>query len=504
MRRPAVVRAAIVVGFVLFCELATRVGWVGRNALVPPTEMVATLAALMRTDEFWSEAAFTSANILISFVSAVIAGFAIGVVLHRLPRTRRALEPIIASYYALPFFVLYPLFIVMFGMNAMPIIFMGFLYAVMAMITGTLTGLDRVPRIFMKLAQTYRMGRLSQALRIQLPGAAPYVFTGTKLAFGYAITGVIGSEFILSNNGLGYGIAFSYNNFDDRTMYALLVFVLTVVSTLTLVLHAAEQRVQYRARAGAGARPADETGMLGRWLGLAACALVILAVWQILYSRVGQEAIASPLSSFQRIGVLMLRADFWANVVETMRALLLSLGLSCIAGALIGVLLGVNKAAAEVLAPLLIAFYAMPKVTLYPVILLFFGIGLAAKVAFGALYGMIPMILIAMNAIIAMNPSLRRTAQVLHLTRAQYVWTIVLPATLPEMVSGLRISFSITLLGVMIGEMFASQRGLGFMIMNSMGVNDTPTMMAVTVLISLFALTVNAGLMLLDASFRRT
>ncbi|HEV2677374.1 MAG TPA: ABC transporter permease subunit [Aliidongia sp.] len=504
MTRSGLQRIGIVTGLVVMCEAACRFGWVSRHTLVPPTEMAATLAALMRTEDFWSQASFTAGNILVSFVSAVIVGFAIGVVLHRLPRTRRAIEPMIASYYALPFFVLYPLFIVLLGMNALPIIFMGFLYAVMAMITGTLTGLDRVPRIFLKLAQTYRMDRLRQALLIQLPGAAPYVFTGVKLAFGYAITGVIGSEFILSNNGLGYGIAFSYNNFDDRTMYALLVFVLVSVSILTLVLHAAEQRVQYRARAGAVARAADEVGTAGRWLGLAACILVILVVWEIVFLRVGQEAVASPLTSFRRLGILLTQDDFWANVAETMRALALSLGLSCVVGALVGMALGVSKAASDVLAPLLIAFYAMPKVTLYPVILLFFGIGLAAKVAFGAIYGMIPMILITMNAILSMNPSLRRTSQVMHLTRVQYLCTVVLPATLPEMVSGLRISFSITLLGVMIGEMFASQRGLGFMIMNSMGVNDTSTMMAVTVLISIFALTMNGGLMLLDTRFRRS
>jgi NitT/TauT family transport system permease protein len=504
MKRPFLIRGAIVLGIALLCEFVTRAGLVDRQTLIPPTVMVTRLLALMQDGEFWSETAFTATNIVIAFLLAVVAGLALGILLHRLARIRRALEPMIASYYALPFFVLYPLFIVIFGMNALPIIFVGFLYAVMAMITGTLSGLDRVPRVFVKVGQTYRLGRVRQALMIQLPAAAPYVFTGAKLAFGYAITGVIGSEFILSNNGLGYQIAFSYNNFDDQTMYGLLVFVLVTVSILTLLLHAGERRIQHRARAGATARAHGRAKPAERLIGAAVILAVILAVWQLLFLDVGRDAVASPAATAEKILVLLSRAEFWGNVAETMRALALSLGLSCLAGALIGIAIGSSRAMVTILEPLLITFYAMPKVTLYPVILLFFGIGLTAKVAFGALYGMIPMILITLNAIASMNPLLRRTGQVLRLSRAQALLTIMLPATVPEMVSGLRLSFSITLLGVMIGEMFASQRGLGSMIMHGMGVNDTPTMMAVTVLIAIFALTVNGLLTSLDARFHRS
>jgi NitT/TauT family transport system permease protein len=73
----------------------------------------------------------------------------------------------------------------------------------------------------------------------------------------------------------------------------------------------------------------------------------------------------------------------------------------------------------------------------------------------------------------------------------------------PEIVSGIRISFSITLLGVMIGEMFASSRGLGFLIMNSININDTSTMMAVTLLVGGFALAANTGLLAAERAIAR-
>jgi NitT/TauT family transport system permease protein len=167
------------------------------------------------------------------------------------------------------------------------------------------------------------------------------------------------------------------------------------------------------------------------------------------------------------------------------------------------VLLGLNQTACEVSEPMLVTLYSLPKVTLYPIVLLFVGIGLGAKVVFGAMYGLIPMMLIAMNAVRSMNPALAKSARVLRLSRWQTIARVMLPATIPEIVTGIRVSFSITLLGVMIGEMFASSRGLGFLIMNSININDTATMMAVTILIAVFAVSVNSALIAWDRKVHR-
>ena len=504
MKRAGLARLAITVALVLALEAACRAGLISRRSMVPPSQMVVALLGLVQTSEFWEQCASTARNIAVALICALVAGFAGGVVLHRLPRVRRAVEPLISSYYALPFFVLYPLFIVLFGMNAIPITFMGFLYAVMAMVTGTLAGLDRIPPVLTKVGRSFRMGPFEEALKVKLPAAAPFVFTGGKLALGYAITGVIGSEFILSNSGLGYSIAFAYNNFEDRTMYGLLLFVILAVSSITILLHHIERKVQYRSGAAHAGDASEKAPLVERLLAGLLIALLIAAVWQVLYWKVGQEAIASPAMTMAKLRSLLWQPEFWENTAETGRALGLSILFSCLVGALIGIALGSSRAAGEIFEPMLVTLYALPKVTLYPVILMFFGIGLPAKVAFGALYGMIPMIILTMNAIRNMNPTLLRTARAMRLSRWQALVSVKVPATVPEIVTGLRISFSITLLGVMIGEMFASRRGLGFMIMNSIGVNDTATLMAVTVVIGLFALTVNSALIALDERMHRS
>jgi len=503
MKRTTAIRVAIVLAIVLALELVARLGWVRTGLLTPPTAMVTELWSLMQTHGFWHDVWFSTRATVTAFVLAMVVGCILGVMLHGLPRLRDAIEPLVASYYALPFFALYPLFVVLMGMNQSPIILLGFLYGVMAVIIGTLSGLDRIPSVLRRTGRIYQLSGWRQAIFISLPAAAPYVFTGAKLAFGYAITGVLGSEFILADSGFGYDISYAYNNFEDRKMYALLLFLLVVISILTMVIYRAEGAIQHRS---GPARPASErydVSKLSKALAALGVAAVLVVIWQGVHDYAGTEALAPPLQTVEHLWAMAQTAGFWGHVGETAKAIGLALLLSCVAGALGGVLLGVSPLASEVASPMLVALYSLPKVALYPLVLLFFGIGLPAKVVFGAMYGMIPMMLIAMNAIRSMNGTLSKTARVMQLTKAQTIGTIIIPAIVPELVTGIRVSFSITFLGVMIGEMFASSRGLGFLIMNSIDINDTATMMAVAILIAGFAVAVNTGLMAAERSISK-
>jgi NitT/TauT family transport system permease protein len=145
-----------------------------------------------------------------------------------------------------PVFVFYPLLVSLLGLNRWPLVAIGFIFGVTAMVIATLNGLDRVPRVLLKLARVHRMSRSAEALRIVLPAAAPYLFTGGKLALAYAFIGVIAGEFILSGGGLGYAIAYAYEAFDNRTMYALMLFVLIVVTAVNAAFYVWEQRLLRR------------------------------------------------------------------------------------------------------------------------------------------------------------------------------------------------------------------------------------------------------------------
>ena len=231
--------------------------------------------------------------------------------------------------------------------------------------------------------------------------------------------------------------------------------------------------------------------------------ITLLVAWQILHQWAGDTALTAPLPTLGHLWTMVSQKRFVPHVTETGLAFLQALAIAWIGGVGIGVLLGGHKLSGEVAEPILVGLYSLPKITLYPVILLLFGLGMPAKVAFGALHGIIPVVLFTMSAVRNVNRTYLRAGRSMRLTPAQMAWHILIPATLPEIFSGLRIGFSLTLLGTMLGELFASQRGLGFLLMTAIDLNDVATILAIAVLISLFAVITNAILLAIDRRLRR-
>ena len=106
--------------------------------------LVAALAGLAASGKLWEHAAGTLASVAAAFVLAVASGFLAGVAIHRLPRLRRALDPFFATYYAVPFFVFYPVMVAIFGLSQLPVVAIGYLFALVAMVVNTLNGIDRM------------------------------------------------------------------------------------------------------------------------------------------------------------------------------------------------------------------------------------------------------------------------------------------------------------------------------------------------------------------------
>ncbi|VVE07023.1 nitrate ABC transporter permease [Pandoraea iniqua] len=226
--------------------------------------------------------------------------------------------------------------------------------------------------------------------------------------------------------------------------------------------------------------------------------LVVVLAWEALHLAVGSASLSSPAATAVELWQMLGTASFWDNVAETGRALIYALIIAIAGGIALGVLLGINRMAGTVAEPLLVNLYSLPKVTLYPLVLLIFGLGLSAKVAFGVMHGLIPILVFTMNAIRQMKPVYVRAARTMAMPFPQIVWHIVLPAIFPEIVAGMRLGFSLTLLGVLIGEMFASQKGLGYLLTNAMNLGDIGTIMSVALFLTLFALTCNGLLMAAD------
>lgn len=232
-------------------------------------------------------------------------------------------------------------------------------------------------------------------------------------------------------------------------------------------------------------------------------AAVLLAIWQGLHQIVGDTALPGPAATLYYMVEFLPSERFAENAVATLASFIYALVIAYGLGLAIGVWLGAHRLSGAVGEPLLVALYSIPKITLYPVILLIFGLGISGKVAFGALHGILPVALLTMSAIRNIPPVYLKAARTLHLSKWQTIFTVFLPATLPEVVAGLRIGLTVTLLGVLLAEMFASKRGLGFLIINAMSLAQSEEMLAVAIVLFVFAALANAVLLSMEHRLHR-
>ncbi len=235
-------------------------------------------------------------------------------------------------------------------------------------------------------------------------------------------------------------------------------------------------------------------------LGLVASLLI---GWQILFEIAGENAMEPPLVTARDLLHLLSTATFWDHLAETARAFAMALALSIVLGLGIGFALGVHRFSSEVAEPVLVALYSIPKITLYPIVLLAFGLGMPAKVAFGTIHGIVPIAIFTMSAVGTVRPVLLKTGRVLRLGPWDTVRKVLFPAALPEIFTGLRVGFSLTLIGTLLGEMFGAQKGLGFLLMNAIGLQNISLIMAVTLLLVLFAASVSTLLVVIDRHLHR-
>ncbi len=217
-----------------------------------------------------------------------------------------------------------------------------------------------------------------------------------------------------------------------------------------------------------------------------------LACWEIVYLAAGPDVVSSPAATVGRALTLLQTANFWRDAASTGIAFAYACLIGIAGGLLFGLALGLNRFAGDVADPILGTIYSIPKITLYPIILLIFGLSLAAKIAFGVIHGIFPVAIVTMNAVRNIAPVHRRTAKALRLSPLATAMRVLAPAAIPEILSGVRIGVAVTLLGILIAELFASSSGIGFALIRATELHDVIDIFALTLLLFLFAVAVNA------------
>lgn len=156
--------------------------------------------------------------------------------------------------------------------------------------------------------------------------------------------------------------------------------------------------------------------------------------------------------------------DFLAAFRLTVIEIAISLVIACSLGILMGLFAGSSARRAAIIGPLLSSLFAIPLITLYPLFMVWAGIGPPSKVLFAVVSGVLPIAINTMTGVRMLDSKYIVLGRSVGASRAQIIYKVLVPLAMPSVISGLRIGTSLVVIGVVVAEMLASLGGLGFYI----------------------------------------
>lgn len=214
----------------------------------------------------------------------------------------------------------------------------------------------------------------------------------------------------------------------------------------------------------------------------------VLLVWELLSIWLGAALLPGPGETLAVIQQGIEAGWVVGNLQNTMITLAVGFLISVAGGLALGMILGFVKSAFDVFEIYVLSTYSVPKIVLYPIFLFIFQLGMDTKIAFGAAHGLFPMLIITMGAIREIDEIYKKVARSLQMGRWQLFRHIVFPFILVQLVVALRLAFSLTFLGVILAELFASKSGLGLILQHAMANFATGRIMAVVTILMVIAI----------------
>lgn len=231
------------------------------------------------------------------------------------------------------------------------------------------------------------------------------------------------------------------------------------------------------------------------WIPLAV-GVSLLAAWEAAV-RLG---LASPVyfPPPTEIGATLWEAlasgELWLHLRSTLLRVIPGLFIGMVPGLLLGVVMGRSKALRQVVDPFVAAVHPIPKIALLPLLMILLGIGEASRIAVVAVAAFFPMLINAMAGVSRISPLYFEVARNYGASRWKQLTRVMLPASLPMVLSGLRLSANVAFLVAVAVEIIAADTGLGALIWFSWEVLRVELLYAVLVVIALFGVTLNVTL----------
>lgn len=194
----------------------------------------------------------------------------------------------------------------------------------------------------------------------------------------------------------------------------------------------------------------------------------------------------SPSSVLSRIGQWFKEGDIWLDLGITLLETALSFVFGVLAGTGLGLWLGLSRFASDVIQPIIKVFNAIPRVLLAPIFVIWFGLGLASKVALGMTIVIFIAFFNTYQGVREVNPVVLANARLLRASKLALLWHVYIPSAMSWILSSLRVSVGMAVMGAVVAEYLGSSMGLGHVIAQAEGVMDAIGVFAGIVVLSVF------------------
>jgi NitT/TauT family transport system permease protein len=216
--------------------------------------------------------------------------------------------------------------------------------------------------------------------------------------------------------------------------------------------------------------------------------LLVLAAWELAVDIYGIRPTLLPPPSQIFREMIRNREILLLNAVPTTVETIAGFLLSVVLGGLLGILLSYSRFAREALYPNVILFQLIPKVAVAPLFMVWLGIDWQARVSIALFIAFFPIVISTTAGLNAVDPALLRLCRSLTATQWQTFIQVRLPASLPFIFNGMKISMTFALIGVIVAEFITSQSGLGYIILFAGSQLNTPIVMAAIIILCIVGL----------------
>lgn len=231
---------------------------------------------------------------------------------------------------------------------------------------------------------------------------------------------------------------------------------------------------------------------------------VVMGAWQFTAGRfIDKLFISSPSDVAERLGKWMGNGVLWANARITIEETVLGYVLGAAVGVVLGFVLALLDTVGRVAEPFMIALYSIPKVAVAPLFIIWFGIDVKMKILLAAATVFFLVFLNTLSGVRAIEPELVNAGRLMDANKRQLLTKVIVPGSLGGVITGLRVAVPYALLGAVVGELVASNRGLGYLILSSASAFDPAGVFAALVVVTVIAMILNLVVNLFDRHVTR-